>query len=826
MAAMALPMLFTACSEDELFEGVNNNLNAPQARGFYATLAPTLGEGGASRAEWDGSKLVWEDTDKISVYWLGSQAASDEALQGNFNSIFKTEDGNAFTSESMVFEGGNIAVFPGDMKFVNKGDIALNVPLLQDENTILKTPYVSNYLNIVDPENPLYPGLEDQIAGYNNGLYSPMKMAANVLYLNIELANTANLAQYGFEVKSVDLVHKPSNVAPTSEVGTTAVRYPFGATANLVLDGEPNDEGIVTYDDVNEDGEADELATIEKAVKVSTVETSNTLTSKAITKVAEGKYLVKFVVLPTSFDSFTSDAEIVINTNCGRINLTSALRYANGTVASKVSEVTELSDGSTQYYTGLVSGAKINGVAVDQTIAETLNALTSHQTASESSNFADEFIGKKFTRTIKASMADATLNNSEVTSSGEIINYVNIYKAMGSTEKMNLILTEASGSTFVDLTKAAIDAMDSLNDYEEDDIKGTLSMKTGMTAVQLADAGEVYFTETELWAENTSLALVLAADKEWTMDDTFANDVISKIINNGTLTINGTEDENQETLAEIVENYGTLQIGGNNTLQVGAKLLNKTYVVNSVTKNGVVEVAQGQYLVFNEDVTSGINGIINVAQGAFLTVDANKNVTSNATINNYGLVSAEAGNGGITNKGEINVLRNGAITYVQNNENGVINLLSRNDEVVVKTNKGKIVYNYVTATDGSTFVRKADDKFTYVVFGANNSTITLAKTSETFNGVAALSITDLGMKFTSETNLKTDGLTIASLEVAAGAHLQVLSNNTITTGQLVNKGTITVGGTITTTSPFTSEGKVYSVGNGAIVEPEAVEDEE
>ena len=49
---MALPMLFTACSQDELFEDYANNGNMPDAKGYYMTLAPTLGDMADSRATW------------------------------------------------------------------------------------------------------------------------------------------------------------------------------------------------------------------------------------------------------------------------------------------------------------------------------------------------------------------------------------------------------------------------------------------------------------------------------------------------------------------------------------------------------------------------------------------------------------------------------------------------------------------------------------------------------------------------------------------------------------------------------------------------------
>ena len=792
IAAMALPMLFTACSQEELFEGVNT-MDAPQAKGLYVTLAPTLGEGVGSRAQWDGSKLTWENTDKISMYWLDN-ASTTNALYGKYNSVFKTEDGEAFTSESMVFVGNNIAVYPGNTSFVKPGTIALNVPTSQDENTIEQTPYISNLLAVADPDEY---SLDKQVAGYNNGLYSPMKMAANVLVLNLELANTEKLiANYGFKIDSVSLVSK-----------TPA----FASTANLLAAGDAKDKGVIKFGKDNKS----EYESIVSAVKVDAPAKYTALTTKHI-EGEDGNYQVKFVVLPTDVKDFDEDAEIVIYTNCGRINLTTT-----STKGDKTSNIASfpVKEDKEAVYAGVVTGAKNEkGEAVDQTIADLLNQITSSQVGSKDTKFEGEFIGKKATRTVKADMSDATLNDSKVFNSENILNYVAIHTAMNSKEEMNLILsTTAKDGIFKTLTKEAIAAVDAKNTYNDKDAskevyKVTLSLGEGVEAIEIVGGGAVYNAGKSLKEE----AALILADAEWTMNDNASWTNVSKVINNGTLTIAGTTTKNvQNKLAEEVQNYGTLKIAGNGKLHVDENLINKTWIENKQTYNGVVEIAAKQNLVFDADVTEGIEGIFNVAQGGFLTLAKNVTVTSNATINNYGLVSAEDGVGGLTNEGTIYVKRNGAITYIQDNENGIINLLSRNNEVVVKENPGKIVYNYVSATDGSTFKRVADDKFTYVVFGEGNENITLAK-ADAKEGI--MDISEISMEFTGETNFITNGLNINELIVDESAHLQVLSGNILNVQTLINKGIITVGGLIYWSAELVNEGTTYTVGKGAINE--------
>lgn len=814
LAALALPMLFTACSEDELFEGVDNNVNAPEAKGFYMTMAPTLGDVADSRATWldNNAKLAWDKTDLISVYWLDTPASmvSQAHTYGWFNSIFKTEDGNAFTSESMVFLGGNVAVYPGDTEFTNKGNLYVKVPFSQDATTINKTPYISNYLNVTEPLE----GQENQLPGYNNGLYSPMKLAANVLYLNIELANIANLAQYNFKVDSVSLVTTVNKFTDKGKI--------------MFSSGTPKDKGKVAVADGKmggtKDGVADTLETITRSLFVAnTVPTSKELTATSVTDKGNGKYQAKFVILPTQLSNsvtLSEDTEIVIYTNCGRINLTTTSKTGSA-AAVNIDEMPEtLADN--QVLAGVVTGKKNSaGQAEDQTIAELMSqVLTSQVINSESSNFNGERAGMAFNRTIQADMKNATLNNSKVFNSDDIKNYVAIHTAMNSSKDMNLILSAREGDTFKSLTKEAIAAVDAKNNYKANEVPVTLSLGTGVTAVEIVGGGAIYNAGKSFTG---SADLTLAAGASWTMDDKveWGQDNVSAIINNGTLTVAGTvKDGNQNELNEILINNGTLKIGGNGILQVADKLRNTTNTEDNVTVDGVIEVVAGQDLVFNKNVTAGIAGIINVAKDAFVTVAKDISVISDATINNNGTVSSIVGNGGWTNNGVINVLNGNAITYVQKNANGVIKLFKRDNEVVVKdTNQGKIVYEWAD-DDGASFMYLPSDKYTYVVFDANQTpNITLPKKASTFkyNNDVSFEITNGTINLTVEDEYSCKNL--YDLKVAKGATLQLYSGNDLTVHCLINEGNITIGGTITWNNTFDNFGVVRSVGNGAILAP-------
>ena len=809
LAAMALPMLFTACSQDEYLGELNNQngIQAPNAKGFALDLIAPLDV--ESRALWneEKGKLTWEaNKDLISVYWLGSsQTGTTDALQGNFNSIFKTTDGEAFTSESLVFEGGNIAVYPGNVKYTSIGDIKVTVPYSQDENVITKTPYISNYINVEAAEN----GQTAQLPGYNNGLYAPMKMAANVLYLDINLAGTANLVKdYNFKVDSVSIVSTGNVFANEATVMNTATAV--------------NDGGKVSY--TGADGKAKEKATITKSTKLSATAAETTLTATSVEKVAEGKYHAKFVVLPTAKNTVDADAKIVIYTNCGRIDLYSTEK-AEGANAQPVRKDTWTvlgKDDKAPAYAGVVSGkTTVNEnketVAVSQTIADLIEEISAPQVASETSNFKGEFIGKPMKREISADMANATLNNSVVYSSDEIKTYVAIHTAMKSTEKMNLILASRSDKKF-DLTSEALALVEGKNTYStkpaEEKILVTLSnydeenSKLMVDSVIVSTVGAVYAPSAKAWTGKAA-NLVLAAGN-WTMNDTYApsTKVVKKVINCGTLTIAGTQnkDGEQNVLAATLKNEGAIKIGGNNKLFLDGDF--------ELGGRSTIEVAASQDLRFAENMASGhdFQGTIKVAADGFLTVADGISVYSAANVENAGTLGSVGTSGGYYNEGTITVKDALATTLVQDNSKGTIKMFSRTDAIKVESeNKGEIIYTYTT-DDSANFTKTATDKFTTVEFGSDIKTINLTydkynkaaikDVNLTFNGTGAvvLNATD------------SEKVNIGNLKVGKNAHLKINPDNAIYVQNVKNEGKVTAAGNIYYYESYIAEGEVISTG--------------
>lgn len=774
LAAMALPCMFAACTQEELVsESVSTNeISANGIKGLKLNLVKETPAG--SRADWDENhnKITFEANDMVSMYWLdktdgNSQTYSTKygrnSVVGKFNSIFRTTDGESFTSQSMVFEGGNIAVFPADVTFYEQGDLFLNVPATQDVNTIEKVPYISNQLYIQKKN-----GQTEQIPGYygdNSSLTCPVKMAANVLNLSLNLENIPD-AKYDFEIQSVELVGSV-NAINKSE-GEETNNGAFATKSNITtLDLDPTTKGEVDY--IN--GLSTQKSNTIVAQVWSTPTTANLvdrISTTAITLSEDGTTATaRFVILPTEKE--VSGGQIIIRTNCGTITLNTG----TGTGDNDDNIV-------------------FNGEA-KATIDATLKSLLTSQTStSESSKFYNEKIGKTFNRSIAVDIEEAVLDDSNVSSSADIIRYAGLYTELGKTDDMNLNLVSENG--LFDLTKAAVDAIEALNPGEGSSC--TLTPSNGVN-ILFSEGGEVY----NIPSLAGSATVTLSAGKEWTMDDALVfNSNITDIINNGTLEVRGTKGSQQNTLNKLTNN-GTLNIGGNGLLLVKDYQSYRTSILN---------IGENQEFQFTDNRSANtINGTINLESvSSMLTVKDGISVVSNAVINNAGTI-ASGSSEGFTNSGTIEVTNENAITYVQSNASGTIVLFDRDDEVKVQTGEGKIVYT-VKPEETTSFNKNENDKFTYVKVNSNVNSLNLASEN-------SFLLAGVSFEFNGVCTLTADNISIYNLIVNSNANLRLNSGNSLFVNDITNKGTITIGGEIIYKGDANlSEGRVLSVGSGAI----------
>lgn len=761
LAALALPVAFTACTQEELVPQQNEvsmggdikvSLNVNKESAFE----------GATRADWANNQLQFVPGDKVSMFWLGADATMYAKYPGSgfSNAVFTTSDGVGFTSPSLVYLGKNVVVYPADLAHVSNKAIEISVPQIQPAGTVDNVPFISNELNI-SGEN-----VDKNKGGYDNKVDAPMKMAANVVELTLNVKNADVLKKYDFDITSVEL-HADAAFA----------------TMSNVVEGN----GELKYKSEQKYGKDGKVNTITTSLWTEAVKKVNSLTSKDITANENGTYTVRFVVLPTDLTVEPTNAQIVVNTTCGKIYMTSSKK----------------TEGENTIYTNYFVNPNI---AADKdghltSIPATIkNAFThSYTNTDENSKFTKEYAGRFIPRTIDVDASTAVLTGSEVYTSADIIRYVDLYTDMKKTDPMNLVMSVdglEAGKTapWVKLTKEAVDKVDGKNNYKDSKYNVTLKKDNTVSEIQLSTAGAVYNVPA-YQGENTTLVLTSG---NWTMGSEMTiNGKFTTFINKGTLTVSSnTNNDGIIAMTQKLTNAGTLNFAGQNTMKL----------TDNLTNTGIINVAENQILNFTKSQETGLGGTINVNKGAEMTVADNVKISLNATVNNSGLIASEGTELGFYNNGTINMKDASAILYIQENTNGTINLVNRNDEVVVNTSgaKGKIVYNYVVANDTKNFELKATDRFTYVVFGNDADVIYLKPNNSN-------PITGISMEFTGTTQLEPESKTIKDLTITKNAHVKLLSERTLNVTNLYHYGQLTIGGTINYTDEYDSYDEINQV---------------
>ena len=774
LAAFALPVAFTACTQEELVPQQNEvsmggdikvSLNVNKESAFE----------GATRADWANNKLQFIPGDKVSMFWLGANEATAAVYPGigSSNAVFTTSDGVGFTSPSLVYLGKNVVVYPADLAHVSSKAIEISVPQIQPAGTVDNVPFISNELNISGQK------VDKNQAGYDNKVDAPMKMAANVVELTLNVKNADVLKKYDFDITSVELQADGA----------------FATMSNVV---EGN--GKLKYTSEQKYSKDGKVNTITTSLWTTAVTTVNSLTSNDVTANEDGTYTVRFVVLPTDLTVEPTNAQIVVNTTCGKIYMTSTTKV----------------EGEKTIYTNYFVNPNI---AADKdghlkSIPATIkDAFTySYTNGDKDSKFTGEYAGRFIPRTIDVDASTAVLTGSEVYTSRDIIRYVDLYTDMKKTDVMNLVMSVdgvEAGKTaaWVNLTKEAVDKVDGKNNYKDSKYNVTLTKDNTVSEIQLSTAGAVYNVPA-YQGDNTTLVLTSG---NWTMGSEMTiNSRFTKFINKGTLTVSSNANKSGIiAMTQKLTNAGTLNFAGQKTMKL----------TDNLTNTGIINVAENQILNFITSQNDGLGGTINVNKGAEMTVANAVEIALRATVNNYGLIASEGTEKGFYNYGTINMKDASAILYIQENTNGTINLVNRNDEVVVNTSgaKGKIVYNYVVANDTKNFELKATDRFTYVVFG-NDADVIYLKPNKNYP------IKGISMEFIGTTQLEPENQTINDLTITKNAHVKLLSERTLDVTNIYHYGQLTIGGTINYTGNYDNyddTNKVYgslrNPGTGAIV---------
>lgn len=781
LAALALPLMFAACTqEDDVFEVVKSDAQQGTLKATFV-----IEEDATTRAAWEDNTMSFVPDDKFSLYWLGKApyeetSAEDKAdkngftfdskskltgaLQGYTNAVYGQETAGTFTSKSLIYAGKNIAVFPADLFHVSVKDIDIAIDKVQDASTVTEIPYISNVMDIANHND----GQGFNKPGYDVKVKMAVKQAANVFDMTINLANHDKLlgAPFNLAVEKVILKADADAFATEGKV--------------VAKDAAPTNKGEVKYGKPEVTKE-----TIVKQAEISAKASTKELVSKAITLNSDGSYTVRFVVLPTDVTGLTAASTIEVHTNCGVVTLKSA----NATYVKP--------DEGKQDTNGDVFA---NSKGEKFAIAQWFETIVTYAENADDANFKGEKVGKVLGRSITVDMKKADLSVLEVDSETKIMHYVNLYKNIGKSGDMQLNL---KGNNFK-LSAATVKAVNELHTAAQKQTpKASITLNTSansITAIQLLTAGEIYDV-----ARLSSAVKFILPVGEWSMNDNANLTRASAIENNGTLTIKGTEndDNKQNSFAYPLTNNGTLKVGGNDWLNIATTLTS--------TSTGTISIEAGKVLNFiTGSETSNLAGTVDVK--GQMTTEV-KGVQLSGTVNNYKLIGATP-EGSFKNNGVVNVLEGAMATYIADNTGSLtikgqkvdarINLLKRSDEVVTDANKkGIIVYNWA-ATDGTDLQKNANDKFTHLVL--TQSALTIKK-----------DMSDVTLEFNGDCTLTSDTRKVSGVIVNSGKILTIISGNVLSANTVTNNGTIYLGGTIKTTgAALLGDGRLVTISGGYV----------
>lgn len=345
LAALVLPAVFSACSQDEL---VTNNAEKEVVGTPIGYLEFTASRGSDATTRLGDSG--WEAEDKISMGWISAEGLEASAnLYSNHPLRYKS-DNSSFKSETMIYEGLYIASFPFQ-ETQKVTALAFDLKNQQSEaNFYSKRWYVSEKFFTLDEHN----------AGLGKATSIKLVPLTNLVKLNIKL-NGAQLPE-DFKVIGVKLTDGGNSYLMQDLVLQSS--NPAAAADNLTLadavwakgEGTTNSGKILVQ--VGEEGVGTAIGTDGLDVYIQM-----------------GKF------------SSTDDTELTIETNYGEASITtgaSSVSWSStGLGQAQATEVESFAAAITAAATAAGSASKQYGqnvvvnVTLDAATIETNNVITS-----------------------------------------------------------------------------------------------------------------------------------------------------------------------------------------------------------------------------------------------------------------------------------------------------------------------------------------------------------------------------------------------------------------------------------------------------------------
>ena len=831
LLALAVPALFAAC-QDELVTDTRN----PQSEGLMGEVAGkvdfVLDQTSLTRVAWGDTQKdpSWTNTDKFSLFWVGpkdSEYKDGGVYQGASNAVYHVEQGatTKFTTPSVIYVGSHVLVSPADLTHVGKDNITVSVGAVQDEGkaigdrTILVGDTVLNVQKAPAEEKDKKAGVV--YAGYDEPVNMPVSALSSNVHFNLKFANFQN----DVEVEKVMLIAEDT-------IGNAIA--PFVTEANLAANANGHVSAVPTA-----------------------MGKTNTLTVKfpAGTIVPQdGSLPVHFSMLPSvvnelatwgkdkagvkdSVHAYSTVYKIVVCTSYGDVTIDNA------------SQVYRESQGVKTYQSDseIAKDAKLEDIEklplgffaafYDNAVRDIDNPET------KDVNEAEATYGNHTVRTVAVDMSTANINGKVIETSDDIVKYYGVYHKLGktATKAPATFILQPATSTFV-MSKAAADLLLDAN-YNitlANENVTAIVLEKEITAVPA-------FTTIKKDEANalTNIDLVLSAGGTWALNvkDAANFNAWKSITNKGTLTVSSAAvtpagaDLNKALTNEAAATFNAVTFPVAYTQSADAATTTIAADVTFGTINidkGELTVGEGFEVYFGKGSSAGT--ITN--NGTLKAADVFEN--NGKFINNYRLNVADGGQ--FINNDTLSVPAGSLLTYITSNENGIVILGDRKEELTIDGNKGIVEY---TATDADIksgkFGKLTGDKFNKLVMPiagvdltnmdyANTKTLVLAvnPASTTFTMADNDTIDNLIVGVEGNTTrcviaIAGTGVQVNNLTIRPKTTMHITTAGTMTYNgtSIDNEGTLLVGGTFTASNMVdpsgTSEGMKYEEAGGNIV---------
>lgn len=333
-AALALPAIFAACSNEEFMTETNNPaVNSEVIEGIKFTV--TKGDGVDTRLNENG----WEDGDIVGLAYRGE--GTDEKVYAN-HALKYDKAGNFFASSSLIYVGEHFAYFPFDEEHLSIKALSVELANVQEvgkENDLIwKDGFSISAKDELTKENG---------SGYGKNAEFELARVTNTLRLNVIAGNVGNITPADIKLKSVKVAIGDSKKPFVQSVEVEPSKLPdavhtaFNALGESATDAEKAAAKAADKAATKEAMALSEIYGTDKALKytsgIATLET--TIKGDVSINTAYG---VNMLTFPTVDNTVAAEnITVTIVTNYGTVSITSVTDAPSGeTAAAKAIRLT------------------------------------------------------------------------------------------------------------------------------------------------------------------------------------------------------------------------------------------------------------------------------------------------------------------------------------------------------------------------------------------------------------------------------------------------------------------------------------------------------